>query len=153
MNQKGMEMAIQVVIVFFVAVAVALIVINLASQMIGRGQEQIKEFKLDCTAGKLDFFVETKTAGSNTIAMLADRCYKDNKGMYSGDKICYIVHSIDPVSLDAEQVKARLMELNQEITPENIETTINFDSWDIDPTGKTVYIKFIQLTQSVSIAS
>ena len=148
-NEKGMELPIAVMIVFFVSITVALIVINFAGQIISLGEAELKEFSIE--SDKADFFVETSKAGNNTIAMLANQCYRNNKGTYSGNRICYIVHAIEENVFSEPEVVNKFLELNQEYEIETMGEPINFEDWI--PGQKTIYVIFDEITQTIAIES
>ena len=143
LNRKGMEMPISVMIVFFVAIAVALLVLNFAGQIISQGEAQMREFTLECTT-EADFFVESHNVDTTTIVRLADVCYRNNLGSYGGDKICYIVHSVNPVNAGEGEIANNFLELYPDPKPPPPEV-------DLAGAGKTVYIWFKQSTQNVEI--
>ncbi len=148
-NEKGMELPIAVMIIFFVSIAVALIVINFAGQIISLGESELKEFSLE--SDKADFFVETNNAGSNTMARLADQCYKNNRGTYGGNRICYIVHAIEESGFAEFEVLNKFLELNPGYEIETMGEPISFEGWI--PGQKTVYVMFEETTQTIAIES
>ncbi len=150
-NEKGMEMPITVMIVFFVSIAVALIVINFAGQLIGRGEREMRAYSLE--SDKADFFIETNNVGSTTLARLSDQCYKNNRGTYGGDTICYIVHAITEVSFSETEVVAGFLSMNPDYDKETMGEPINFEGWHQNPAGRTVYVKFDELGQFIAIES
>lgn len=150
-NEKGMELPIAVMIVFFVSIAVALIVINFAGQLIGLGETQLKQFSLQ--SDKADFFVEAQQVGNNTVAMLATQCYNTNKGTYGIAKICYIVHQAakEPISFNPTEVAAQFHQATG-LDPAVLGSEqIFFDEWD--GTSRTIYIEFDDISQTVAVAS
>jgi len=151
MNEKGMEMPIAVMIVFFVSIAVALIVINFAGEMIGMGQTQLRQFTLQ--SDEADFFIETGSVGSGTVARLADQCYKKNTGGYGGNKICYIAHAETEVGFSDMEVINQFLVLNPGYDPATMGDPISFEKWHENPLGRTVYIVFDEVSQAISIES
>ncbi|MDP2974311.1 MAG: hypothetical protein Q8N60_04625 [Candidatus Diapherotrites archaeon] len=152
MNSKGMELPIAVMVVFFVSIAVALIVINFAGQLIGMGQTELRKFTIG--SEKADFFVETYAVTGSTVATLASQCYKDNLGKYGGDKICYILHQLDkeaPIALDQVAASEQFYTLIAEDPATATEEKISFE--EMDGSGRTIYIRFAEITQSIAVES
>jgi hypothetical protein len=152
MNSKGMELPIAVMVVLFVSIAVALLVINFAGQLIGMGQTELRKFTIG--SEKADFFVETYAVTGSTVATLASQCYKDNLGKYGGDKICYILHQLntDPITLDeAKAASEQFYTLIAEDPATATEEKISFDG--MAEGGRTIYIRFSELNQNIAVES
>ena len=148
-NEKGMELPIAVMIVFFVSIAVALIVINFAGQLIEIGQSELREFSLE--SDKADFFIETNKVGSGTIARLADQCYKNQKGTYGGDRICYIVHAVTEITFADFEVVNQFLILNPDYDVVTMGEPISFEGWI--PGQKTAYVMFEETSQTIAVES
>ena len=142
LNGKGMELPISVMIVFFVAIAVALLVLSFAGQIISQGDAQLREFTLECTT-EADFFVESYAVDTTTIVRLADVCYRNNLGSYRGDKICYILHGVNSVNAGEGEIISGFLALYTDSVPPPVV--------DLADAGKTVYIWFKQAEQNVEI--
>ena len=127
-----MEMPISIMIVLFVSIAVAILVLQFTGQVIGTGTAQMQRFTLNCEEN-VDFFIETAILSPTQVAELVDACYNQNIGKYNGTKICYIVHG--PVEGD----------------PVSAAKTEQLGETDTTDAGKTIYIKFNEITQLVDV--
>ena len=136
-----MEMPISVMIVLFVALAVGMLVLQLSNQILGRGEEQIRQFEVGCEEG-VDFFIETAAITNTQVVNLAKICYYDHLGKYDETTICYILHG----NLEASQ--SEIENASELVDDQGVRIT---DEVDFSNAGKTLYISFDELNQKVDI--
>jgi hypothetical protein len=127
-----MEMPISIMIVLFVSVAVAILVLQFAGNIISRGAEQIQQFTLN--RDDVQFFVEVANISPTLISNYVQQCYADNLGKYSGNTVCYIVHGNIQGNI-TQTADANLL-----------------GKVDLSNAGKTVYIKFNEGSQKVDVS-
>ena len=97
-----MEMPIRVIITLFVAVVVAIIIVQFAGESVDQSKTRLNSF-LDEEDLEEDKIMEMTEVSSHQAAILADECYKKHSNVDIEDILCYVL--LGEVKADASGIK------------------------------------------------
>ena len=85
-----MEMPIRVIITLFVAVVVAIIIVQFAGESVDDAKMRLNSFG-DDEMPEDDKIMEMKEVSSHQVAILVDECYKKHSNVDIEDVLCYVL--------------------------------------------------------------
>ena len=132
-----MELPISTIIVFFVAIVVAVLVIGFAGDMLSKGKADLENNPLIEKKSDEDIVLELSSITTQQVVPLAKKCKEQSIGKELNSRNCYILHGA--LATNNEQLKAQL--------PEDEGYYV-----EVSPSaGKTVYIRYDSLKNRIEV--
>lgn len=121
MNQKGMEMAIQVILVLFISFAVGIMILMFSQQLLQQAEDQLVISNAENSPNET--FLEIEQISHNQLAGLITSCYNSNNEKVYNNQTCFIVRSGEEFSINQSTLEQLISE---EILGEVQTQSLNF---------------------------